>query len=273
MGYKSTAEKAITKAKQWNLPYWALEEGFIRSVSPSDPPLSLIVDPVGIYYDATRPSLLENMLNSEETIDSELLEKAEILKRLILKYKISKYNNGKPVPKDFFPLGKERILLVDQTYGDYSVTLGLADESSFYKMVQYTLEHYPTADIYIKLHPRVLTGEKRGYLHKVKNGGRIKVIRDNYNPIELISYFDAVFAVTSQMGFEALLLEKEVFCFGMPWYAGWGLTKDFVKCERRKKKRKNVIELLAYGYIVYQRWLTNYLEILNKIVEKKTFYP
>lgn len=30
----------------------------------------------------------------------------------------------------------------------------------------------------------------------------------------------------SHMGFEALLLQKTVHCFGVPWYAGWGVTDD-----------------------------------------------
>ncbi|MGJ7724790.1 capsular polysaccharide export protein, LipB/KpsS family [Escherichia coli] len=31
-------------------------------------------------------------------------------------------------------------------------------------------------------------------------------------------------AMTSLSGFEALLHGKRVFCYGMPFYAGWGLT-------------------------------------------------
>jgi capsular polysaccharide export protein len=36
------------------------------------------------------------------------------------------------------------------------------------------------------------------------------------------------------MGFEALLLGKAVHCFGMPFYAGWGLTHDSKTCPRRQ---------------------------------------
>ncbi|WP_440136023.1 capsular polysaccharide export protein, LipB/KpsS family, partial [Escherichia coli] len=44
-----------------------------------------------------------------------------------------------------------------------------------------------------------------------------------------------VYTVSSQVGFEALLLGKKVYCFGMPFYAGWGLTHDSKKCARRQE--------------------------------------
>ncbi|MCX8077006.1 MAG: hypothetical protein N3C57_08255 [Aquificaceae bacterium] len=110
-GHKPTAQKARQKAKDWNLPYWALEEGFIRSVSPTDKPISLIVDPVGIYYDATQPSLLENMLNELE-FDRDLLKRAEEVLEKIKKLNISKYNDGKEVCEEIFNPGKDKVLML-----------------------------------------------------------------------------------------------------------------------------------------------------------------
>ncbi|MEN8807144.1 MAG: hypothetical protein ABF291_06690, partial [Desulfobacterales bacterium] len=54
-------------AQREGLPYLALEDGFLRSVLPGtkgDPPLSVVVDDVGIYYDATLPSRLEILLQN-----------------------------------------------------------------------------------------------------------------------------------------------------------------------------------------------------------------
>ena len=36
------------------------------------------------------------------------------------------------------------------------------------------------------------------------------------------------------MGFEALLWGKPVRCFGMPFYAGWGLTGDALRAPVRR---------------------------------------
>ena len=267
-GYKPTAKKAIKKAKEWGLPYLALEDGFIRSVGLGfeEPPLSLIVDPVGIYYDSTKPSLLENILNSEGWQTEELMGKAQKLRNLITRYEISKYNNSKPVPKEFFESfrGKEKVLVIDQTKGDMSVVLGGADESTFARMYLSALEENPRSVIFVKIHPDVIKGKKKGYLTKIKKYNNVFIISENYNPIQLLKSVDKVYTVSSQMGFEALLLEKEVHCFGLPFYAGWGLTVDIKKIERRKKRR-NIIELLVASYILYPKYINPFNRSLGNV--------
>ena len=47
---------------------------------------------------------------------------------------------------------------------------------------------------------------------------------------------------------------KEVHTFGMPFYAGWGLTKDYIKCERRTNKR--ILEEIFYiAYIMKTKYV------------------
>lgn len=56
------------------------------------------------------------------------------------------------------------------------------------------------------------------------------------------------------MGFEALLARKEVHTFGMPFYAGWGLTIDAQHLDRRTNKR--TLEELFYIYCcMYTNWI------------------
>jgi capsular polysaccharide export protein len=68
------------------------------------------------------------------------------------------------------------------------------------------------------------------------------------------------------MGFEALLLGKECVCFGMPFYAGWGLTDDRIKCSRRKRKL-TVNQLFAGAYILYTRYYNPYLDKESDIID------
>jgi capsular polysaccharide export protein len=44
--------------------------------------------------------------------------------------------------------------------------------------------------------------------------------------IQCIQLADELHTMTSLSGFEALMHGKRVFCYGMPFYAGWGLTQD-----------------------------------------------
>src|SRR5512134_1703644 len=53
---------AMDYAKRHGIPYWRAEDGFVRSVGlgvTGDPPLSMVLDDRGIYYDARRESLIE----------------------------------------------------------------------------------------------------------------------------------------------------------------------------------------------------------------------
>ncbi|MEZ5684748.1 MAG: hypothetical protein R3D78_02115 [Paracoccaceae bacterium] len=51
---------------------------------------------------------------------------------------------------------------------------------------------------------------------------------------ELIDIVDEVWTMTSLLGFEALLRGKSVTCAGMPFYAGWGLTRDLETAPERR---------------------------------------
>jgi len=49
-------------------------------------------------------------------------------------------------------------------------------------------------------------------------------------------------------------MDKEVVCFGMPFYAGRGLTDDRETRSRRTKKR-SVKEVFIAAYMLYSRYV------------------
>jgi capsular polysaccharide export protein len=51
----------------------------------------------------------------------------------------------------------------------------------------------------------------------------------------LLDQVDEVHTMTSLMGFEALLRGKKVVTYGLPFYAGWGLTVDELATVRRTR--------------------------------------
>ena len=119
------------------------------------------------------------------------------------------------------------VLVVDQTWGDLSVALGLADQSSFRAMLGAALAENPTGAVVVKVHPDVFSHARRGWLPAdLLADPRVTVIGSDCHAASLLRGADKVYAVTSLMGFESLLWGKPVRCFGMPFYAGWGLTGD-----------------------------------------------
>ena len=245
-------------AAQHMLPYIALEDGFLRSLDlgcKGAQPLSLVVDHTGIYYDATEPSDLENLLNSSGWETPELLDSARRAIEDINRYHLSKYNQAPDVSSDIWgPTLAPRVLLLDQTVGDASVSLGMASEASFKAMLDEALSLYTRDSIRVKTHPDVIAGKKRGFLADYAKGCGVQVISLDCSPISLLAQSDVVYTVTSQMGFEALMLGREVHCFGMPFYAGWGLTIDKQSCPRRTRKR-SLEEVFAAAYILYARYV------------------
>ena len=105
--------------------------------------------------------------------------------------------------------------------GDLSIPGALASEADFIEMVETARRNHPTARLLLRTHPDTRLGKKRRA--RPPAAGRCGgVIAEHCHPHALLSQVEAVYTVSSQMGFEALLLGKAVYCFGMPFYAGWG---------------------------------------------------
>ena len=67
-GYRPTTIKARAYATKHLLPFITLEDGFLRSIGlglEGYPPLSLIADNIGIYYDSRKPSELEILIKNK----------------------------------------------------------------------------------------------------------------------------------------------------------------------------------------------------------------
>ena len=235
-GHKSTADRARAYARENNLPYIALEDGFYRSLklgADGAPPLSITVDPIGVYYDAKAPSEIERLLNDWQSWFTPDVQKAAQDAMTLIRFSdLSKYNSSpsftEEAAADFrvrysVPERSRMILVVDQTAGDASVRLGGADESSFRRMLDAALLE-ENAVVFVKTHPDVIAGKKKGYLSEVPQN--VRLVSENWAPLSFMQTFDAVYVVTSQMGFEALLINKPVHVFGVPFYSGWGLTID-----------------------------------------------
>lgn len=261
-GHRPSSRRASLVAKWFDLPLRRLEDGFVRSFAPGQgaPALSLVADDQGIYYDSTQPTDLEALLESNRDLLAGRQQELESARELILLHRISKYNHAPPLrAAALLKDDQQRVLVVDQTRGDLSVKLGGADHETFTAMLAAAKAENPRATIYIKTHPEVASGHKRGYLSdlqsgKDKTGQTTVLLREPVNPLELVEQMDRVYVVTSTLGFEALLAGKPVTCFGIPWYAGWGVTDDRQTCARRTRKR-TVLELFAAAYVDYARYL------------------
>ena len=293
-GRRPTIALAKYLANKKQIPFITLEDGFLRSFLPGNKsaPLSFVLDKSGIYYDSFASNDLESLLN----IDMALPKNKSLirsLKKSLISNCLSKYNHApgfvvkSPMTRNSCGLKVKEILVVDQTFDDMSVSLGSANAETFNKMLSSALIENPSSTVYVKTHPEVTSGSKRGYLTDIKDTKRIVMIRGHVNPISLIKKMDKVYVVTSQMGFEALMCQKPVVCFGVPWYAGWGLTDDRVRDSSawvRRIKKRTLDELFYAAYIKYTYYLNpithqkgQILDVVDWLIHQKKinakFFP
>jgi capsular polysaccharide export protein len=250
-GRKWSGRRAMALAAHHGLAFRLVEDGFLRSVGRYESAVSLVLDDKGIYYDCTEASDLESL--SQNTLSQFEFERARSIIAMWRAERLSKYNAERDVSE---PLPSRYILVCDQTFGDASISYGRADAQSFVHMLRSALCEYPEHTIIVKTHPDVVTNGKKGHfdLAEIAADKRVIAISDSVHPSGLIEHADAVYTVTSQMGFEALLWGKRVRCFAMPFYAGWGLTDDELPAPERRKPV--TLEQLVHASLVkYPRYI------------------
>ncbi len=218
---------------------------------------SVIVDDLTCYYDATCPSRIEMTLSSDFELTDEQKERARKNIQKIIKNKLTKYNHQPIFTPEIGREGVKKVLVIDQSYGDYSIIKGMADENTFKNMLDAAIKENPDADIIIKTHPDVIgknTRRPRCYYQNIESSGNLYRLTEPINPISLIEYADKVYVCSSQFGFEALMCGKEVHTFGGAFYAGWGLTKDRLNFPRRTRNR-TVEDIFYIAYIMFSLYL------------------
>ena len=201
-----------------------IEDGFIQSIlgEKKKIPLSISNDKKSIYYNCTRRSQLEDLII--ENLTNEEIIRAETIRKMWIEKRISKFNYIKEAK---FIENKKYILVIDQTKGDLSIKYGDANEKTFEFMLNWAINKWKDYSIVIREHPEVVRGNKIGHYKKDRvDNKKVFLSSDIGNPCNLIENAEAICTVTSQIGFEALLWNKPTYVFGMPFYAGWGLTQD-----------------------------------------------
>ena len=223
------------------------------------------VDDLTCYYDATRPSRIELMLNDKKLIISKK-QRARARKCIdkIIETHLTKYNHQPIFTPNIGRKGVKKVLVIDQSYGDMSIARGWGSEEIFQKMLQTAINENPDADIIVKTHPDTMSGARSGYYVGITEHDNIYTQTAPINPISLIKYVDKVYVCTTQFGFEALMCGKEVHVFGMPFYAGWGLTIDEQINPRRTNKR-SLEEVFYIAYIMCSVWINPEMNLPFKL--------
>ena len=248
-------------AKKRKVGLLRVEDAFLRSVQPGragDPPLGLILDRSGCHFDASYPCDLENILRHDPLKDTDLLCRAEQAIMRIRDNHISKYNSFETTQS---PPAPGYVLVIDQTLGDAALRASGAGKAEFKAMLAAARREHPDANIIIKSHAETILGHRRGYFSAADATDTIRLLATPISPWRLFDGAIAVYTISSQMGFEAILAGHTPHVFGQPFYAGWGLSKDRKPTTGRTRILSRA-QLFAAAMILYPIWYDPYRDRL-----------
>ncbi len=238
-------------AARRHVPLIRIEDAFLRSLRPGrmgDPPMGLLIDPQGVHFDSGAPSSLEQVLARHPLDDSNLLTRARDAMARISAIDLSKYNIHDPtlpVPPPGY------VLVIDQIKGDASITHSGASAVRFAEMLALARSEHPTARIVLKTHPETHSGLRPGHFAALE--GRVTLCDQPVSPRRLFEGAVAVYTVSSQLGFEAILAGHRPVVMGQPFYAGWGLTDDRFPIPRRTRTLTRT-QVFAAAMILAPTW-------------------
>ena len=261
-GHSPYAARGEAVARATGAHLVRVEDAFLRSLHPGrsgDPPLGLVIDRQGIYFDATRPSDLETLLATHPLDDTALLDRARDALARIAEAHLTKYAAVDPT---LDPPAPGYVLLIDQTRGDASIRLGQANADSFAEMLAHAQEDHPGAPIVIKTHPETRAGHRPGHFDAARLPQGVTLEDRPIAPRLLFEGARAVYCVTSLLGFEAIFAGHKPVTFGTPFYAGWGLTDDRRPTPARRQRRLTRAQLAAAALILYPTWYDPYRDRL-----------
>lgn len=233
-----------------------VEDGFLRSKglgADCVPPLSITVDGLGPYFDPGQPSELENLLEHGR-FDPTLIARARQLRETIVSAGLGKYDQDDAV-MDRFDEAKRHILVAGQVEDDRSILTGGFELASNLELLKRVRAREPGAYLIYKPHPDVVAGHRKGSIDDatcLKFADKVVV---NASISSLVAMVDEVHVNTSLAGFEALMRHKQVTTYGVPFYAGWGLTRDLGPVPARRTSKRSLDELVAATLLIYPRYL------------------
>jgi len=245
------------QAENAGVTLWRTEDGFLRSVGLGAqllPAASLVIDDLGIYFDPTRESRLERIIQTSADLPDHARRRAEALQAAIVAARLTKYNVGNAAPPFPAKPGRRRVLVPGQVEDDASIRLGTDAVSTNLGLLQEARALFPDDVVIYKPHPDIEAGLRQGLIPEAEMARLADHVAHETSAAEAMDQVDVVVTMTSLMGFEALLRGLEVHCFGTPFYAGWGLTQDHAAPCPRRTARPDLSALVHASLIAYPRY-------------------
>lgn len=245
-GHKASGRKAMALGARHGVTTILAEEGFLKGAHRHQPALQLLLDTSGgVHYDPAQPSCIDAALDRADT--PEIRARARALMATIRDHGLSKLQNKRDPAR--LP-DRPFVLIVDQVAHDASLAPSKATPDRFRLMLDATRRTWPEHLLVVRTHPDLHDRGKGGHYQGLQSGGDLLVHDGNDHPSAWIKAADHVVVMSSQMGFEALVHGTPVTCWGTPFYAGRGLTRDMGAQPGYQRRACDLEQLVGAACIV-----------------------
>jgi capsular polysaccharide export protein len=198
------------------------------------------------------PNDLEGVLMEME-FTPEMRQHAADIRQNILMNGLTRFNDSGAQWRR--PVNVERVILVvGQVETDPSLKHGTQSIRTNLGLLKEVCQANSDAFIVYKPHPFVWAGMQK----KAPDLRELQLWCDECVGDVALSHLllkvNEVHVMTSLAGFEAVLRNKKVSCYGRPFYAGWGLTNDMVPMPNRPRQL-DVVDLIAGAFFSFPRYI------------------
>lgn len=234
-----------------------IEDGFLRSTglgSALHVPWSLAIDHRGLHYDPAQPSDLEYIC-AYAGFSDDLLGRARRLRDTIVERGIGKYGVGTAGVLPIRQPGRRLVLIAGQVSDDLSVLRGGGGYRDPRDLLAAVRSLEPDSEIWYRPHPDVDAGFRAGGIADTEALRHVDHVVRGGSMAQLLDIADDIHVLTSLTGFEALLRGKAVTVHGVPFFAGWGLTRDIAPIPARRGRILTLDQLVAAALILYPRYI------------------
>jgi hypothetical protein len=244
--------KPLVFVGQAPLPIRAPADSFDGAPINVSHALAIVIDDIAHIQDATRASRLEKRLQEGPDLTEAERRRAEaiIAGMATLPHSPASSAAQKNINE------KRTILLVDERRNSPSVALGMAGAETFEAMLNDVVSTHEDCDIVIATVGG--QGGPAGFLATLQTENerhaKIRTVSVGADIMAALEDADEVHVVTSDLGFHALFAGKVVHVHGMPFYAGWGITRDRQSMARRSRNR-TLVEIVHFACIEASRYL------------------
>jgi capsular polysaccharide export protein len=217
--WTADTERDVRLARRLGATLLTVRGGFLRSIGSAHggaAPISLSIDAEG--------QTLEDVLAAADRWPPEVLDQARALIGAFRSAGLSR-TQGAVSPDAVLgpPDGRPVVLVVDRHGDEPCAPDPEATPAHYRHMLEAARADHPTARIVVKRDP---SDPAAGLLSAGALALADTVLDADVDVALLLKGVDAVYAVDSGLGFEALLHDRPVTLFGSPFYGGRGLTDD-----------------------------------------------